>query len=296
MSTHDVNLQQSSCQRGVKASETCVLSDQERFYTHTDKSRFQNKSEQEKLHPGPSAQHIHNKKDLETRTTASSPPPITCLQKSSKNLQIKQIIQLRFKKDSGRTSEEQKESDRFTSTISIRLPIRRCKKDTVEKKTLQATTNLYSTLEEVKNTAKQYKTEQRDVFSPTEQCGKSTGELFKDGDWPKATFDEDHFNTLHQHVPNTTKQGQNKGIQHNIGLHEQTRIIHDSQSHSTQPVCEVQKEVNKDFGANDCRENAPATQLYHSNLTPIVVDSGLKASTDSQFISCHAEVQNQACH
>jgi len=46
---------------------------------------FQNKSEQEKLHPGPSAQHIHNKKDLETRTTASSPPPITCLQKSSKS-------------------------------------------------------------------------------------------------------------------------------------------------------------------------------------------------------------------
>lgn len=131
------------------------------------------------------------------------------------------------------------------------------------------------------------------MFSPTEQCGKSSGELFKDGDWPKATFDEDHFNTLHQHVQNTPKQGQNKGIQHNIGLHEQTQIIHDSLRHSTQPVCEVQTEVNKDFGANDCRENAQTTPQYHSNLTSIGVDSGLKASTDSQFFACNAEVLNQ---
>lgn len=135
---------------------------------------FQNKNEQEKLHPGPSAQHIHNKKDLETRTTASSPAlPLAGLQKSSKSeficpdytcdiiimllfimllfiwgchwsdLQIKQIILLRSKKDSGRTSEEQTESDRFTSSISIRLPTRRCKKDTAEGKTLQATNNLW---------------------------------------------------------------------------------------------------------------------------------------------------------
>lgn len=131
------------------------------------------------------------------------------------------------------------------------------------------------------------------MFSPKEQCGKSTGELFKDEDWPKATFDEDHFNTLHQHVHNTPKQGQNKGIQHNTDLHEQTQIIHGSQRHSTQPVCEVQTEFNKDFGANDCTENAQTTPQYHSNLTSIGVDSGLKASTDSQFFACHAEVLNQ---
>ncbi|XP_067290393.1 uncharacterized protein zmp:0000000991 [Pseudorasbora parva] len=277
MSTHDLKLKQSSCQSGVKASVTCILSDQERFYTHTDKSRFQNKSEQEKLHPGPSAQHIHNKRDLETITTASSPAlPLAGQQKSSKNLQIKQIILLR-KKDSSGTSEGQTESARFTSTISIRLPTSRCKKDKKEEKTLQTTTNLYSTLEVVKNTANQHNTELsrrlRDVLSPTEQCGLSDGELLKDEDGPKATFDEDHFTTLHQHVHKTPKQGQNTGLQHNIDLHEQTQIIHDSQRHSTQPVCEVQTEVNKDFGANDYRENAPTSPQYHSNLTSIGVAS-----------------------
>ncbi|KAK9953272.1 hypothetical protein ABG768_017277 [Culter alburnus] len=296
MSTHDLELksQQSSCQSGVKASVTCVLSDQERFYTHTDKSRFQNESEQEKLHPGPSAQHIHNKKDLETSTTASSPAlPLTGQQKSSKNLQIKQIILLRSKKDSSRTSEEQTKSARFTSTISISLPKRRHKKDTTQEKTLQGTTNLNNTLEVVKNTANQHNTELRDVFSPTEKCGKSTGELFKDEDGPKATFDGDSFTTLHQHVHNTPKQGQNTGIQHNIGLYEQTQIIHDSQRHSIQSVCEVETEVIKDFGSNDCRENAPTSPQYHSNLTSIGVGSGLKASTDSQLFACHAEVLNQ---
>lgn len=134
---------------------------------------FQNEREPEKLHPGPSAQHIHNKKDLETSTTASSPAlPLTGQQKSSKSeflcpeytcyiimllfvmllliwgchwsdLQIKQIILLRSKKDSSRTSEEQTKSARFTSTISISLPNRRHKKDTAEEKTLQGTTNLW---------------------------------------------------------------------------------------------------------------------------------------------------------
>ncbi|XP_048030619.1 uncharacterized protein zmp:0000000991 isoform X2 [Megalobrama amblycephala] len=257
-------------------------------------SGFQNGREQEMLHPGPSAQHIHNKKDLETSTTASSPAlPLTGLQKSTKNLQIKQIILLRSKKDSSRTSEEQTKSARFTSTISISLPNRRHKKDTTEEKTLQGTTNLNNTLEVVKNTANQHNTELRDVFSPTEKCGKSTGELFKDEDGPKATFDGDSFTTLHQHVHNTPKQGQNTGIQQNIGLYEQTQIIHDSQRHSTQPVCEVETEVIKDFGSNDCRENAPTSPQYHSNLTSIGVDSGLKASTDSHLFACHAEVLNQ---
>ncbi|XP_016134327.1 uncharacterized protein [Sinocyclocheilus grahami] len=165
MSTHDLKLQQSSCQSGVKASVTCFVPDQERLYTQTDKSRFQNVSEHEKLHPGPLAQHIHNKKDLETRTTASSPSlQLTGQQKSSRDLQIRQIILLRSKEDSSRTSEEQRKSARFTSTISISLPNRRNKKDTAEEKTLQATNSLYSTHEAIKNTANQNHTE-----SPVQQ-------------------------------------------------------------------------------------------------------------------------------
>ncbi|XP_016134321.1 serine-rich adhesin for platelets-like isoform X1 [Sinocyclocheilus grahami] len=295
MSTHDLKLQQSSCQSGVKASVTCFVPDQERLYTQTDKSRFQNVSEHEKLHPGPLAQHIHNKKDLETRTTASSPSlQLTGQQKSSRDLQIRQIILLRSKEDSSRTSEEQRKSARFTSTISISLPNRRNKKDTAEEKTLQATNSLYSTHEAIKNTANQNHTELRDVLSPTEQCGESTGELFKNRDGPKASFDEDSFTTLHQHGHNTPKQGQNTGIQHNIGLHEQTQIVHNgSQRHSTQPVCEVQTEFNKESGANDCRKNTATTPQYHSNLTSFEGDNGLKASTDSQFFAHYSEVVNQ---
>ncbi|KAF4095809.1 mucin-2 [Onychostoma macrolepis] len=290
MSTHDLKLQQSSCQSGVKASVTCVVSDLEGLYTQTDKSRFQNVSEHEKIYPGPLAQHMHNKKDLETRTTASSPLlQLTGQQKSSRDLQIRQIILLRSKEDLSRTSEEQRKSARFTSTISISLPNRRNKKDTAEEKTLQATTNL--THEAVKNTANQHHTELRDVLSQTDQCGESTGDSFKNGDGPKASFDEDRFTTLHQRG---TKQGQNTGIQYNIGLHELTQIVHNnSQRHSTHPVCEVQTEFNKESEASDCRENAATTPQYHSYLTSFEVDNGLKASTDSQFFAHHSEVANQ---
>ncbi|XP_016129646.1 uncharacterized protein [Sinocyclocheilus grahami] len=291
MSTH--YLQQSSCQSGVKASVTCVVSDQEGLYTQTDQSRFQNVSEDEKKHPGSLAQHFLNKKDLETRTTASSPPSLqlTGLQKSSRDLQIRQIILLRSKEDLSRTSEEQRKSARFISTISISLPNRRNKKDTAEGKTLKTTTNLYRIHEAVKNTANQHHTELRDVLSQTDQCGESTGELFKNGDGPKASFYEDSFTTLHQCG---TKPGQNTGIQHDIDLHEQTQIVHNnSQRHSTHPVCEVQTEFNKESGANDCRENAATTPQYHSNLTSLEVDNGLKASTDSQFFAHHSEVANQ---
>ncbi|XP_016385498.1 uncharacterized protein LOC107721844 [Sinocyclocheilus rhinocerous] len=254
MSTHDLKLQQSSCQSGVKASVTCFVPDQERLYTQTDKSRFQNVSEHEKLHPGPLAQHIHNKKDLETRTTASSP-----------SLQL---------------TGQQKSSRAFVLAHSFQVA-------------LQATNSVYSTHEAVKNTANQNHTELRDVLSPTEQCGKSTGELFKNRDGPKASFDEDSFTTLHQHGHNTPKQGQNTGIQHNIGLHEQMQIVHNgSQRHCTQPVCEVQTEFKKESGANDCRKNAATTPQYHSNLTSFEVDNGLKASTDSQFFAHHSEVVN----
>ncbi len=46
---------------------------------------FQNVSEHEKIHSGPLDQHIHNKKDLETRTTASSPSlQLTGQQKASR--------------------------------------------------------------------------------------------------------------------------------------------------------------------------------------------------------------------
>ncbi|KAL0156648.1 hypothetical protein M9458_047894, partial [Cirrhinus mrigala] len=126
----------------------------------------------------------------------------------------------------------------------------------------------------------------RDVFSPTEQCGESTGELFKNGDGPQASFDEESFATLHQHGRNTHKQEQNTGIQHNIDL----QIIHnDLQRHSAQPFCEVQTEFNKESGASDYRENAATNPQYHSNLTSLDVDNGLKASTDSH----HSEVANK---
>ncbi|XP_052452541.1 uncharacterized protein LOC128013515 isoform X1 [Carassius gibelio] len=289
MSTHDLKLQQSSCQSGVKVSVTCGVSDQEGSYTQTDKSRFQNVSEHEKIHPGPLAQRIHNQKDLETGTTASSPSlQLTGQQKSSRDLQIRQIILLRSKEDLSRTSEEQRKSARFTSTISISLPNRRNKKDTAEEKTLKAITNL--THEDVKNTANQHHSELRDVLSQTDQCGESTGDLFKNGDGPKASFDEDCFSTLQQRG---TKRGQNTGIQYNIGLHEQTEIVHNSQRHSTHPVCEVQIEFNKESGANDCRENASTNPQNHSNLSSLEVDNGLKASTDSQFFAHHSEVANQ---
>ncbi|XP_059390589.1 uncharacterized protein LOC132123924 [Carassius carassius] len=152
----------------------------------------------------------------------------------------------------------------------------------------------YSAHETVKNTANQNHTELKDILSPTEQCGESTGELFKNGDGPKVSFHEDGFTTLHQHGQNTPKQGQNTGIQHNIGLHEQTQIVHNSsQRHSTQPVFEVQTEFNKESGASDCRKNAVTSSQYHSNLTSFEVDNGLKASTDSQFFAHHSEVVNQ---
>ncbi|KAK2870126.1 hypothetical protein Q8A67_024518 [Cirrhinus molitorella] len=281
MSTHDLKLQQSSCQSGVKASVTCYVLEQEILYTQPDKSRFQNVSEHE-LHPGPLAQHVHNKKDLETRTI--TPPPslqLTGQLKSCRDFQIKQIIILRPKEDLGTASEEQKQSGRFTSTISFSLPNSRNKKDTAEEKTLQATTNF--THEAIKNSANQHRTELRDVFSPTEQCGESTGELFKNGDGPQASFDKESFTTLHQHGHDTHEQGQNTGIQHNIDL----QTVHDdSQRHSAQPFREVQTEFNKESGASDCTENAATNPQYHSNLTSLDVDNGLKASTDFH----HSEV------
>ncbi|KAL1248599.1 hypothetical protein QQF64_021917 [Cirrhinus molitorella] len=283
MSTHDLKLQQSSCQSGVKASVTCYVLEQEILYTQPDKSRFQNVSEHE-LHPGPLAQHVHNKKDLETRTT--TPPPslqLTGQLKSCRDFQIKQIIILRPKEDLGTASEEQKQSGRFTSTISFSLPNSRNKKDTAEEKTLQATPNFFSTHEAIKNSANQHRTELRDVFSPTEQCGESTGELFKNGDGPQASFDKESFTTLHQHGHDTHEQGQNTGIQHNIDL----QTVHDdSQRHSAQPFREVQTEFNKESGASDCTENAATNPQYHSNLTSLDVDNGLKASTDFH----HSEV------
>lgn len=129
----------------------------------------------------------------------------------------------------------------------------------------------------------------RDVLSPTEQCGESTGELFKNGDGPKANF-EDSFTTLHQRG---TKQGQSTGIQHNIGLHEQTQIVHNnSQRHSTQTVCKVQTQFNKGSGASDCRENATTPQ-YHSNLTSLEVYNDLKESNNSKFFARHSDVATQ---
>ncbi|XP_043082564.1 uncharacterized protein zmp:0000000991 [Puntigrus tetrazona] len=288
MSTHDLKLQQSSCQSGAKASVTRVVSDLEGLHAQSDKSRFQNVSEHEKIHPGSLAQHIHHEKDSETTTTASTPTlQLTGRQKSCRDLQIRQIILLRSKEDLIRTSEEQRKSTRFTSAISISLPNRRNKKDTAEEKILQTTTNL--THEALKNTANQHHTELRDVLSQTDQCGEPTGELFKNGDGPKSSFDEYSFTTLHQR---RTKQGQNTGIQHNIGLHEQ--IVHNnSQRHSTDPVCEVQTEFNKESGASNCRENAATAPQCHSNLTSCEVDNGLKASIDSTFFAHHLEVANQ---
>lgn len=278
MSKHDAKVQQSSCQSGVKASVTRVVSDQERFYTHTDKTRFQNVSKQEKLNPAAASQHNHNKEDLETRTT-SSPPPLQLKgqQKSSRDLQIKQILLFGSKN----TSKEQRESTRFTSTISIKLPTRRNKKDTAEEKKLQATTNFYRTLEAEKNTANQHNTELRDLFSSTEQCGESTGELLKDGQ--KATFDEA---TQHQHGHNTPKHGQNTGIQHNIGLHEQTDHQDSLTRNSSHLIYELNSEVKKESGGP--RENAPTTLQNHNNL-----DSVLKASTDSQLFPHQSEVLDQ---
>ncbi|XP_056306306.1 serine-rich adhesin for platelets [Danio aesculapii] len=277
MSKHDAKVQQSSCQSGVKASVTRAVSDQERFYTHTDKTRFQNVSEQEKLNPTAASQHNHNKEDLETRTT-SSPPSLQLKgqQKSSKDLQIKQIILFGSKNTSSRKSEEQSESARFTSTISIKLPTRRNKKDTAEEKTLQATTHFYRTLEAEKNTANQHHTELWDL-----QCGVSTGELLKDGQ--KATFDEA---PLHQHGHNTPKHGQNTGIQHNIGLHEQTDHKDSLGHNSSHFIHELRTEVKKESG--DHRENAPTTPQNHNNL-----DSVLKASTDSQLFTHQSEVLDQ---
>lgn len=282
MSKHDAKVQQSSCQSGVKASVTRVVSDQERFYTHTDKTRFQNVSEQEKLNPTAASQHNHNKEDLETRTT-SSPPSLQLKgqQKSSRDVQIKQIILFGSKKTSSRTSEEQRESARFTSTISIKLPTRRNKKDLAEEKTLQVTTNFYRTLEAEKNTANQHHTELRDLFSLTEQCGESTGELLKDGQ--KATFDEA---TLHQHGHKTPKHGQNTGIQHNKGLREQTDHKDSLRHNSSHRIYELRTEVKKESG--DYRENAPTTPQNHNNL-----DSVLKASTDSQLFAHQSEVRDQ---
>lgn len=58
---------------------------------------FQNVSEHEKIHPGPLAQHIHNKKDLETRTTASSPSlQLTGQQKTSRGEFLLPDYQIHF--------------------------------------------------------------------------------------------------------------------------------------------------------------------------------------------------------
>ncbi|XP_051538705.1 uncharacterized protein LOC127432015 [Myxocyprinus asiaticus] len=280
MTTHELKLQQSTCQSAETASVSCVASNHERFNTHIYKTRFQNVSGHEKLHPEESAQHIHNKKDSETAATSSPPPHLTGQKKSCRYVQIRQLILLRSKKDSNRTSTDQRESARFTTVISISLPTKRNKKDTVEdtEETLPVEIDFN---EAIKKTANQHHTELKDLISPT--CNKSDGELLKDG--PKVPFDDDSISTLqNQHGLNIPNQIRDTGIQHNIGLHKHMQTVHsDSQKHSTQPAFEIQTKVskcsvaNKESRTSDIhRENTPTTPHYHNNRTSLGEDSGLK--------------------
>nr|XP_055037447.1 mucin-2 [Misgurnus anguillicaudatus] len=280
MSTHDLKLQQSPRQREEKASVACVVSNQDRYYTRTNKAHFQNVSKHEKLLPAPSAQRIHNKKESESKTTANTVSQhLTGQQTSSKDLQIKKIILLKPDKDSSKISEDQRESVRITTVISLSCPPKRNKKDIGEdiEETRQNDTDI-DTHETARKTAYQHYTELKDNFSKAETCS----ELFQDGDGPKAPFDEDSFSTWQsQHGYTTTKQGRDTGILHNIGLCEQTIKAHDSQRHCTQSVCMIQTEVSK--GTNpkkDCREHVSTTSQNHSNLTSPGKDSGLKTSTE----------------
>ncbi|XP_051970027.1 uncharacterized protein zmp:0000000991 isoform X2 [Xyrauchen texanus] len=265
MTTHELKLQQSTCQSGETASVSCVASNHERLNTHIYKTRFQNISGHEKLHPEESAQHIHN-------------------------VQIRQLILLRSKKDSNSTSTDQKESTRFTTVISISLPTKRNKKDTVEdtEETLPVEIDFN---EAIKKTANQHHTELKDLISPT--CNKSDGELLKDG--PKVPLDDDSISTLqNQHGLNIPNQIQDTGIQHNIGLHKHMQTVHsDLQKHSSQPPFEIQTKVskcsiaNKESRASDShREHTPTTLLYHNNQTSLGEDSGLKVV--NQDLSFHA--------
>ncbi|XP_065114342.1 uncharacterized protein [Paramisgurnus dabryanus] len=285
MSTHDLKLQQSTRQREEKASVACVVSNQDRYHTRTNKSHSQNVSKHEKLLPAPSAQRIRNKKDSESKTTATSVSQhLTGQQTSSKDLQIKKIILLKSDRDSSEISEDQRKSVRITTVISISCPPKRNEKDIGEdiEETRQNDTDI-DTHETARKTAYQHYTELKDRFSKTETCS----ELFHDGDGPKAPFDEDSFSTRQsQHGYTTTKQGRDTEILHNIGLCEQTIKAHDSQRHSTQSVCMIQTEVSKgtnakkDSGASDCREHVSTTLQNHSNLTSSGKDSGLKTSTE----------------
>ncbi|XP_051542957.1 uncharacterized protein LOC127434340 isoform X1 [Myxocyprinus asiaticus] len=293
MTTHELKVQRSICQSGETASVPCVVvSNRERFNTHTDKTRFQNVSGHGKLHSEPSAQHIHSKKESEAAATSSPSLHITGQQKSSRDVQIRQIILLQSKKDSNKTSKDQKESARFTTVISISLLTKRNKKDTTEdtEETLPVEIDFDGAK---KKTANQHHTERRDLISPT--CNKSCGELLKVGDGPKAPFDEDSISTLqNQHGLNIPNQRRDTGIQHNISLYEHLQTVHsDTHKHSTEPAFEIQTEFskcsvpNKESGASDIhRENTPTTPQYHNNLTSLGEDSGLKVL--NQILSFHA--------
>ncbi|XP_073719690.1 uncharacterized protein [Misgurnus anguillicaudatus] len=161
MSTHDLKLQQSPRQREEKASVACVVSNQDRYYTRTNKTHFQNVSKHEKLLPAPSAQRIHNKKESESKTTANTVSQhLTGQQTSSKDLQIKKIILLKPDKDSSKISEDQRESVRITTVISLSCPPKRNKKDIGEdiEETRQNDTDI-DTHETARKTAYQHYTE-----------------------------------------------------------------------------------------------------------------------------------------
>ncbi|KAI7792554.1 mucin-2 [Triplophysa rosa] len=284
MSTDDLKLQQSTRKSGERASVSCVVSNQDRFYAHADTARSQDVSEDEK--------------DFEAQTTATSPSlQLTGQQKSSRDLQIKQIILLRSNKDTSKTSEDQNESSRFTAVLSIRLPIKRNKKDTAEdtEETLLNNTDIDNSHETLRRTANKHHTELRDRFSTTEI-------FFKDGDGPKSPFDENSFSTPQsQHGLTTPYQGQDTGIQHNVHLDERTQIANiDSMRHSTlQSICVIRPEfskgtnANKESGATDHRENVLTTPHDNSQLTLLGKDSSLKASADRKLFTCRSEVLSQ---
>ncbi|XP_056594336.1 uncharacterized protein zmp:0000000991 [Triplophysa dalaica] len=270
MSTDDRKLQQS----------TRKIGERERFNAHDDTARSQDVSEDEK--------------DFEAQTTATS-LHLTGLQKSSRDLQIKQIILLRSNKDSSKTSEDQNEPSRFTAVLSFRLPTKRKKRDTAEdtEEALLNDADIDESHATLRRTANKHHTELRDGFSNSEI-------YFKDGDGPKSPFDENSFSSpQRQHGLTTPYQGQDTGIQHNI--HERTQIANnDSQRHSTlQSICVIRPEfskgtnANKESGATDHREIVLTTPHYNSQLTLLGKDSSLKASADRKLFTCRSEVQSQ---
>ncbi|KAA0704577.1 hypothetical protein E1301_Tti001108 [Triplophysa tibetana] len=296
MSTDDRKLQQSTRKSGERDS---VVSNHDRFYAHADTGREQSGFVLFK--------HLHDKrllssqdvsedeKDFEAQTTATS-LHLTGLQKSSRDLQIKQIILLRSNKDSSKTSEDQNEPSRFTAVLSLRFPNKRKKnRDTAEdtEEALLNDTDTEDSHETLRRTANKHHTQLRDRFSTTEI-------FFKDGDGPKSPFDENSFSSPQcQHGLTTPYQAQDTGIQHNI--HERTQIANnDSQRHSTlQSICVIRPEfskgtnANKESGTSDQRENVLTTPHYNTQLTLLGKDSSLKASADPKLFKCRSEVQSQ---